>query len=172
MNAALVKLIASVAGAGLLIVGALDWRGARAARTELRICARAAGDAGKTLDGCPEKLSAAVNAQRQRAACEAGLKADDAWAISTSCGGQVKDRVARQRTAEHNLADARQQLAQAEQRAVAAVSRAEARATQAAERKARATAAISAAPRDGGGLITCDAECLRNLTGSAARPDR
>ena len=172
MNAALIKLVASVAGAGLLIVAALDWRSAREARAELRICAAGAGNVSKPLDGCPPKVSAAITAARAAAVCEAGLKADVAFTIATACGAQVRDRVARQRAAEHNLADALAQLAQAEQRTIAAVSRAEARATQTAERKARAKAAISAAPRDAGGLLTCDADCLRNLSGGPARADR
>ena len=166
------KLGGAVALAVAIGVAALDWRDAREARADLRSCEAGAADSGKPLDSCLPRLKGAIVAQRQGAACEAALAADDLWGISTACGAQVKDRVARQRAAEHNLADAREQLAQAEQRTIAAVTRAEARARSTAERKARATAAISAAPRDAGGLLVCDADCLRDTSGGPARPDR
>jgi hypothetical protein len=176
MRISLLPPWAKLAGAVALSLAALaamtDWRHARDAREQLRICTMAAGDIGKPVDACPRELKAAVVARRQAAACEAALTSDDLWTISTACGAQVRDRVARQRVAEANLADARAQLAQAEQRALAAVSRAEARARTSAERKSRATAAISAAPRDAGGLLSCDADCLRNLSGGSARADR
>ena len=167
-----VKLVGAVALSLAALAAMADWRDAREARGQLRACTAAAGDAGKPLDSCPPQLKGAIIARRQMAACEAALKADDLWVISTACGAQVMDRVARQRAAEHNLADAREQLARAEQRTIAAVTRAEARARTSAERKARATAAISAAPRDAGGLLVCDADCLRDTSGGPARPDR
>lgn len=48
------------------------------------------------------------------------------------------------------------------------VARATAAATTQAERKARAAAALKAAPRDSDGLVVCDAECVRNRWGELA----
>lgn len=167
-----IKAIGGIAGALALTLAVADWRGARIARSELRICAAAAGAVEKPLSGCPPKIAAAIVAQRQAIACEAALTAGELFTIRTACGPQVLDRVARLSAAEANLADARQQLAQAEQRAIAAVSRAEARATQAAERKARAQDALAKAPRSADGRVMCDARCLRALAGLPADADR
>ena len=170
---AALKIGGGIAAALALTIAVADWRDARQSRAELRICAKAAGKPEMPLEGCTGKLATAIVAQRQGAACEAALAAQDLFGIRTSCGAGVLDRVARLSAAEASLADARQQLAQAEQRAVAAVSRAEARATLSAERKARAETAIASAPRSAdGSTIICDARCLRALAGRAADADR
>lgn len=49
----------------------------------------------------------------------------------------------------------------------AAIARAQAAAKTQAERKARAAAVVQAAPRDGDGLIRCDADCVRDRWASA-----
>ena len=160
------KVAGVVAVAAALVFAVADWRGARAARAELRICTMAAAKPQAALDGCTGKLAAAIIALRQAAACETALGGRDLFAIRSTCGPQVQIRVARQAAAEANLADVRVQLAEATARAIAAVSRAEARATQSTERKARAEATIARAPRDPAGIIVCNAGCLRELAGA------
>lgn len=155
----------------LLVLAVRDWGAARRARADLKICA-AAADGRKPLDGCPAKVSVAIAAARAAAACEAALAKPDPLGVRTNCKPAVQDRVARLAVAEANLADARRQLAQAEQQTIAAVSRAEARAKSTTERKARAKAAIAAAPTDAAGVIRCDAGCLHDIAGGSARADR
>jgi hypothetical protein len=80
----------------------------------------------------------------------------------------VKRRGALLTGVQADLADARDQLAQAERRTTAAIARAEARATVQARKDADANSALTAAPRGADGLLTCDAACLRRLSGNPA----
>ncbi|MFN7400341.1 MAG: hypothetical protein ACK5SX_15090 [Sandaracinobacter sp.] len=159
----LIGLVALVAGIG---VGLADWRGARNARAELRVCTGAAGDVRKTLEGCPDVVAAAIDDARRAAECDAAIARDDLYAERASCSEAVKRRGALLAGARAELENARQQLAQAERRTTAAIARAEARATVQARRDADAQSALSHAPRGADGLLTCDAECLRRLSGA------
>lgn len=154
-------------GLGLAVAG-LDWRDARGARTELKVCTAAAGDARQSLEGCPDVLAAAIDDARRSAECDAAIAREDLYAERASCSEAVKRRGALLTGARADLADAREQLAQAERRTTAAIARAEARATVQARKDADAQSALVAAPRGADGLLTCDAECLRRLSGAAA----
>jgi len=158
-------------GALALGIGAavLDWRSARQARGELRLCTAAAGDEREPLKGCPETISAAIEAQRRAAACEAAIAGADLYAERASCGEQVKRRGALLVGAEANLADARRQIAEAERRTTAAIARAEARGETQSRRADDARSAIDAAPLGADGLLSCDAQCLRRLAGAGPR---
>lgn len=151
-----------------LAAAAHDWRMARQARAELRACVSAAGDAAKPLGECPDALAAAIKAARNTAECSAAIDRADLFAERASCPEPVKRRGALLAAAEAELGDARQQMAETERRTTAAISRAEARATVQARRTADAQSALAAAPRDADGLVTCDAECLRRLSGGPA----
>lgn len=156
--------IGLLAGLGVALA---DWHGARGARAELKICTAAAGDVRDPLEGCPDVLAAAIDDARRSAECDAAIAREDLYAERASCSEAVKRRGALLAGARTDLADARQQLAQAERRTTAAIARAEARATAQAQRTADAHSALSLAPRGSDGLLTCDAECLRRLSGAA-----
>lgn len=161
------RLVALVGLAAGLVVGLADWNSARNARAELRICAAAAANATKPLEGCPDELAAAIDDARRSAECAAAIEAEDLFAERASCSEPVKRRGALLAGARADLADVRGQLAQAERRTTAAIARAEARATVQARKDADAQSALSHAPRGADGLLTCDAECLRRLSGAA-----
>ncbi len=162
----LVAIVGLAAGVG---VGLADWRSARGARAELRICAAATGDKSKPLEGCPDALAAAIDDARRSAECAAAIEAEDLFAERASCSEPVKRRGALLAGARTHLADARGQLAEAERRTTAAIARADARATVQARKDADAQSALSRAPRGADGLLSCDAECLRRLSGSPAQ---
>jgi hypothetical protein len=112
-------------------------------------------------------LAAAIDDARRSAECAAAIEAEDLFAERASCSEPVKRRGALLSGARADLADVRGQLAQAERRTTAAIARAEARATVQARKDADAQSALSHAPRGADGLLTCDAECLRQLSGTA-----
>lgn len=163
----LFRVLAIGALAAGIGAGLADWKGARDARAGLRICVAAAGSATKPLEGCPDPLSAAIDDARRSAECATAIEGEDLFAERASCSEPVKRRGALLAGARAELEDARQQLAQAERRTTAAIARAEARATVQARRDADAESALTAAPRGADGLLTCDAECLRRLSGAA-----
>lgn len=163
------KLLGGVALAAALTFATVDWRSARQARGELKICVAAAKDASKPLDGCHAALFAAITAARAAASCEAAIKASDLYAERASCGEAVKRRGAELTVSLADLDDTRRQLADAERRTVAAISRAEARGATQARMKANAEAQIARLPATAGGLLHCDADCLRRLSASAER---
>lgn len=159
-------------GAALLAAvsfAVLDWRDARADRAALKVCVSAAGSADRPFAGCPLPVAQALVDARQAAACDAAIDAGDLFGERSSCSRPVKRRGAELAAARADLADVQAQLADADRLSLAAISRAEARATTAAKRSAYAVATLAKAPRAADGLIDCDAECLRGLSGSPAQ---
>lgn len=163
----MLRVLAIVGLAAGLVAAVLDWRDARGARAELKICTAAAGDARKPLEGCPDVLVASIDDARRSAQCDAAIAGENLYAERASCTEAVKRRGALLTAAQADLADARAQLAEGQRRTTAAIARAEARATAQARRDADARSALSLAPRGPDGLLTCDAECLRRLSGTA-----
>lgn len=161
-------------GLGLLlaaIVGAAwDWKSARDARSELRACVRAAGDDGRSVEGCAAEIVTVIGAARAASVCDAALLAGDRYREAAACGAGAKRMAGELQVTKASLQSAERQLADLRSSAAASIARAEARATISTERTAHADAAIKAAPRDGNGIITCDAQCLRELAGSPLRP--
>jgi hypothetical protein len=119
---------------------------------------------------------ASVNAVALRStACDQALDAKplNLYGARASCSAPVKQLQADRDAQAANVADLKLQLATERNGRAAAISRAQAAATTEAERKARAAAAVKAAPRDGAGLLVCDAQCMRDRWGQAdavARP--
>lgn len=163
-------LIARLVGGGLLAAGlliaVLDWRSARSARAELKQCVAAAKDQAKPLDGCQDHVAAAILSARRAAACDVAIDAIDLYGQRMACSAPVKRQGAERDAAIAERDDARAQLADAERRTTAAIARAEARGTTLAQRTRDADATISRLPAGDGGLRTCDADCLRRITGA------
>lgn len=130
-------------------------------------CAHAATTETGPLDDCLEPVAARVANDRQNAVCEEALlpslRPESRFRVLNSCGAGVKRLVADRDAAVAGQADAERRLADTRAAATAAVGRAEARAISQEERKRRASDAIASAPRDAGGNIACDADCLRRL---------
>ncbi len=132
-------------------------------------CAKAAAAPGddKPLDSCLPEVKAEVQAARQARVCEAALLPqllpETRFAMSQACGAGVKRLVAAGDAAAADRDDLAGQLKTDQDKALLAIGRAETRAGHQQERDEHARAAIAAAPRDAGGSIHCDAECLRKL---------
>ncbi|MDF7776890.1 hypothetical protein P1X14_16655 [Sphingomonas sp. AOB5] len=116
---------------------------------------------------CPAQIAVHIRASARAAICEQALAGRDLYAIRAACSEQVKRAVAERDAAIAERADLRTQLAQADARTADAVARAEKRATTTATRKADNDRTISTAPRTADGLVRCDADCLRRLSGEA-----
>jgi len=130
------------------------------------------------VDACSSAVKTLIQEARQARECDAALAVyrvaaptsaalgQSAFAIKMSCSEPVKTLVARADADAANLADAKAQLANAAQSTADAVKRAESRALNTANRKAADDAVISAQPRTADGNVTCDADCLRHLSGA------
>ena len=127
----------------------------------------AGADPAASAEACRPAVAArhltAVRADR----CDAALLAADLFAVEAACSTEVKTLLAH-RQAETRRADSLMDTLKVERAdQAAAIARAETRARTQAERKARADAAIAAAPRDGD-LLVFDAGRLRQLRGEDA----
>jgi hypothetical protein len=174
MNALILRLVGGAFGLAMLASAAWLIRDrfhqqdlAQAAAA----CAVAAGDPNdaKPLDACLPKVAAEIRAARQGRICETSLlpslRPETRFAMAQSCGAGVKRLVAQGDASAADLADARRDLAAARTELTTAVARAEARALRTNERERHGRTVIQAAPRDAGGTIRCNAECLRRLAG-------
>lgn len=132
-----------------------------------RACAVAVRSADGDLKPCLPEVRTTAEAARRSAACDAALlpslRPETRFAMQNSCPSGVKRLAAQADAAEANVADLARQLAEAKAHEAAAVTRAEARAIRSNERTSHAQKAIADAPRDAGGNIACDADCLRQL---------
>lgn len=119
-----------------------------------------AADPGKA---CPGPIAAAALAANRARACDAAFTAhpENTYGVAASCSTPVKTVQAERDVARAEAADLTAALNQERLGQDAAIARATAAASAQAERKARAAAALQAAPRDGDGLLVCDAGCLR-----------
>lgn len=107
-------------------------------------------------------------------ACDAALTArpENAYGVQAACTTLVKTVQAERDVARREAARLTADLTSERLERDGVVARATAAATTQAERKARAAAALKAAPRDGDGLVVCDADCVRArwTADVAARP--
>lgn len=103
-------------------------------------------------------------------ACDAALTAtpENTYGVKASCTLAVKTVQAERDVARGEASRLTNTLNDERLQRDDVVARAEAAATTQAERKARAAAALKAAPRDGAGLVRCDAECVRERWSDAA----
>lgn len=168
----MLRLVAGLAGLAMLATAGWlirDRFHQRSLAQAAERCAAAAADPAdaKSLDPCLPKVRAEILAARQGRICEASLlpslRPETRFAMAQSCGGGVKRLVAQMDSAEAGLANAQRQLAEARADLSTAVARAERRAGRSNERESHGRTVIQAAPRDAGGIIRCDAECLRRL---------
>ena len=130
------------------------------------VAAMAIGD-DKPLDKCLLAIKSEVQEARRARACEAALlpqlRPETRFAMSQICSAGVKRLVADGDAAAAERDSLAAALKIAENKSLAAIGRAEVRAGHQQERDDHARQAIAAAPRDAGGGIHCDAECLRRL---------
>jgi hypothetical protein len=123
--------------------------------------AKAAADPAKA---CPAAIAADHLVAVQARACDEALDArpENAFGVGARCTAPVKRIWAERNVARDEAARLSDTLNQERLGRDAAIDRAAASATLQAERKARAAAAVQAAPRDAAGLVVCGAQCLRD----------
>ena len=166
--------ILGAALAGLALLAAIHavagWREDAAV---LKACVAAVGpDAPVGVDpgkACPAPIAADHLAANRARSCDAAFEArpENAYGVAASCSAPVKRVQAERDVARREAKAAIDNLNQERLGQDAAIARASASATALAERKARAAAALNAAPRDGDGLVVCDAQCVRERWGRA-----
>lgn len=132
-------------------------------------CAAAAGSEHAALDDCLPLVASRLRAERQARVCEAALlpslRPATRFSAAQACGAGTKRLIAAGDAAAHERDDLARQLAEARADTTRAVERAEGRATRFQRRNDDARRTIDSAPRDAGGRIACDADCLRRLAG-------
>lgn len=167
------RLIGPLAALALVIVAGVQTKRANdyAARDAAHQACAAAIDAGRTVVdvsvACDPAISLTYSVASQSKACDAALKPLDLYGVRAACSAPVKALQADHAAQVANAGDLRRQLTAERAGRQAAILRAAAAATTETERKARAAAALKAAPRDGSGLVVCDAQCMRDRWGGA-----
>lgn len=151
---------------GLVTMSADRFRQKARADAAVR-CDRAAALDSAPLGDCLDQVREQIGLARRAQACEAALlpslRPETRFAMAQACGGGVKHLVAVADGAVADRADLTRQLAEQRAGEDQAIARAEARAARQQERDDHASKAIATAPRDAGGSIHCDADCLRQL---------
>jgi len=163
--AAVAVLLVAVTAAGLWLH---HYDRLKADSRALAACEALAAKPGLGGVDCPPNLRTAVLSAAEAAACDQGLGAGDrgAFAVQQACSGSVKRLVADRDAARGDVAGAQTEIDQLKSNQSAAVARAEARGAAQLQRNAHASDLLSQAPRDAGGHVVCDADCLRGLAGS------
>lgn len=138
----------------------------------LKTCRLAVADPHGPADvggACPPAITADHLVARQASACDAALAAssESAAGVEASCTLPVRRVVVERDVARGEARRLTDALNQERLGQDAAIARASASATTLAERKVRAAVAVQAAPRDGDGLVVCDAQCMRSRWGVA-----
>lgn len=165
--AAVVALCAAVAGLAGLVA---HWRSLEARSAAYAACsASAAGKAALGPTVCDKQISAGLDLAARARACDADLSAGEgrAWAALRSCSAPVAHVIAERDARADEVVDRDQLITRLKAESSAAVARAEARALTVERNRRNADAAIAAAPRLPDGRLSCDADCLRHLAGSA-----
>lgn len=134
----------------------------------LAACSALANKPGLGGVDCPPTLRTAVLSAAEAAVCDKGLGAGDggAFTVQQACSAPVKRLVADRDAARASEVSAERLADQLNTNQSAAVARAEARSAAQTQRNAHASDVLSQAPRDAGGHVLCDADCLRGLDGS------
>lgn len=159
---------AGLAASAWLIQDRFHQKGLAEAASRCAVAAgKPAGDKGSDLDDCLPVIGLEVAAARQAATCDRTLlptmDATTRFVMLNSCGPGAKRLVAERDTLASERDGLKTLLDRAQVNADAAVSRAESRASTQQKRTDHAQGTIAAAPRDGDGLIMCDAGCLRQI---------
>lgn len=158
--------------AGVLALAAIGWLvqdrfDQKALADAAAHCNSAAGSLIAPLDECLPLVKPRLQADRQARACEAALlpqlRPETRFAAAQACGSGVKRLIAQGDAAAGERDRNAAMLADTRAATVRAVDRAETRSTRQQQRTDHATQTIRAAPRDAGGRIACDADCLRRL---------
>jgi hypothetical protein len=166
------RLYGAIAGALLLLFvigGAVavlreNDRLAGVERRALACEAAVTNDEATTLN-CPQVIADAATRARRYQDCDAALGRADLYAVRAACSAQVKRRDAEAAALAATAADLSRQLAEARAATAGAVARATARAATVSRKDANASHAIRSRPPGADGRITCDDQCLRDLTG-------
>jgi len=118
---------------------------------------------------CPGPIAADHLAANRARACDAAFdtRPENTYGAAANCSTAVKTVQAERDVARREAKAAIDNLNQERLGQDAAIIRASASATALAERKARAASALHNAPRDGDGLVVCDAQCVRERWGVA-----
>ena len=116
---------------------------------------------------CDAPIADAAEAAAASASCNTALGSGDSFAASQACAGPTKSLIADRDSKASEVANLTTQLANATADRDAAVARAAARATASVQDLSHAQSILGAAPHDGAGLSSCNADCLRQLAGAA-----
>lgn len=130
--------------------------------------------AGADPKACPPVIVTEHLVAARSYACDAALTArpENTYGVQAACTTPVKTLQAERDVARREASRLSADLTRERLERDDVVARARAAATTQAERIARAAAALKAAPRDGDGLVVCDADCVRArwTADAAARP--
>jgi hypothetical protein len=161
-------MIAAMLGGVLALAAGLhqaaNWRdqaeAARACAAAVAPGAKADADPAKA---CPPAIAADHALAVRARACDAAFtaKPENTYGVAATCSTPVKTVQAERDVARIEAGRLTKQLQFEQLGQDAAIDRARADAALQSERKARAAAALKAAPRDDGGLVVCDADCVR-----------
>jgi hypothetical protein len=168
----LVANLAALAGVSVLTVNIVKWRddaiAARACVAAVTPGAKASADPAKA---CPPVIAADHAVAVRARACDSAFMArpENTYGVAANCSAPVKGVQAERDVARREAGRLTKDLQTERLGQDAAIARAQAAATTQAERKARADAALKAAPRDRDGLVVCAADCLRARSEGLAR---
>lgn len=138
----------------------------RALACEAAVKNAAVLDVGTLTLNCPQPIAdAATQADRYRQ-CDSALQVGELYVVRAACSEFVKRRDAEATALTATVADLGRQLTDARAATAGALNRAAARASTASRKDAHAAAALSRAAPGADGRITCDDQCLRDLTGN------
>jgi hypothetical protein len=129
-------------------------------------CEAAVKNGEPTVLNCPQAVSDAATLGARYRDCDAAIKVGDLYAVRAACSEFVKRRDAEATALAATVADLGRQLADARAATAGALNRAAVRASTASRRDAHAAAALSQVQPGADGRITCDDQCLRDLTGN------
>ncbi|PHY20799.1 hypothetical protein [Caulobacter sp. BP25] len=168
------KILAGLVGVLAIVAGIHTVAGWREDAAILKACAAAVAiDAPPAADpgrACPSSIAVAALAANRARACDAAFRArpENTYGVAAACTEPVKTVQAERDVARREAGRLTQALSNERLGQDAAIARATASASTQAERKARAAAALQAAPRDGDGLVVCAADCMRARWASAS----
>ncbi len=166
--------IAALTSALVVMGGLLSWQSRKVNEHQACLAALQSGAIGADPSQVCEPIIATNHLVAARSyTCDAALTArpENTYGAKAACSTPIKTLQAERDVARVEAGRLTRTLNDERLGRDAAIARAQVAATTQAERKARAVAAVQAAPRDGNGLIRCDAECVRNRW-ALANPER
>ena len=168
-----IRLWGAIGAVGVLVAAGLwlaavleDRQELRAFKAQALACDRAVALGQDTTAACPQATSDAATRSQRYTACDAALRQGDAYAVRAACSAAVKVRDAQASALAADKGDLTRQLTEERSQLTGALARAAARFETLQRKDRNAQAALAAAPRAADGRITCDDQCLRDLTGN------